>query len=198
VPIDPGVDFAFFPSQVLSDPVGGKFPGSPFLADCAFGDGKYCGYLACGENFVRAAERSRPWRGPVARRPLAGPRCATFCARPVVRPFGCVRAFTCRRAREKREGTNPGTITHGDHSPGSLSAPPSPADLDGPARVGVLPQVPVQFGALPSGNVLPWGAQPEEIRGPHARAEGGCRSRAVSKVRRKSGILHDSGGQNRT
>jgi hypothetical protein len=43
-----------------------------------------------------------------------------------------------------------------DHSrrplSGSLRAPPSPADLDGPARVGVLPQMPVKLGALPSGN----------------------------------------------
>ena len=32
VAIDPGIDFAFFPSQVLADSVGGQFPVSPFLA----------------------------------------------------------------------------------------------------------------------------------------------------------------------
>jgi hypothetical protein len=48
VAVDPGVDLAFFPSQVLSDPVGGQFPVSPFLADGAFGDRQYCGNLARG------------------------------------------------------------------------------------------------------------------------------------------------------
>jgi len=40
----------------------------------------------------------------------------TFRARPIVRPVACVRAFTCRRAREGRDGTIGGTITHGDGS----------------------------------------------------------------------------------
>ena len=39
VPVNPGMDFAFFPSQVLADPVGGQVPFPPFLADGPFGDG---------------------------------------------------------------------------------------------------------------------------------------------------------------
>lgn len=48
VPVDPGMDFAFFPSQVLADPVGGQLPFPPFLADGALGDGQYRRYLAGG------------------------------------------------------------------------------------------------------------------------------------------------------
>ena len=46
---------------------------------------------------------------------------STLRVRPVVRPVVRVRAFTCRRAREGRDGTTLGTITHGDRSssPGS-------------------------------------------------------------------------------
>ena len=40
----------------------------------------------------------------------------TLRACPIVRPVGCVRTFTCRRAREGRDGTTGGTITHGDGS----------------------------------------------------------------------------------
>jgi len=61
VVVDPGVDFAFFPSQVLADPVGGQFPVPPFLADGALGNGQYRGYFAGGEHPVGAAERSRAW-----------------------------------------------------------------------------------------------------------------------------------------
>jgi len=61
VAVDPGVDFAFFPSQVLADPVGGQFPFSPFLADGALGNGQYRGYFAGGEHPVGPAERSRAW-----------------------------------------------------------------------------------------------------------------------------------------
>jgi hypothetical protein len=47
-----------------------------------------------------------------------GLRCggATLRARPIVRPVACVRAFTRRCARERRDGTTTGTITHGDGS----------------------------------------------------------------------------------
>ena len=48
VPVDPGMDFAFFPSQVLADPIGGQLPFLPFLADSALGDGQYYRYLAGG------------------------------------------------------------------------------------------------------------------------------------------------------
>ena len=84
--------------------------------------------------------------------PRAGcARCVTFRARPIVRPVGCVRAFTCRRAREGRDGTTAGrslTVT----VLGGPRAPASPADLDCAARFGVLPQMPVKLRALPSGN----------------------------------------------
>jgi hypothetical protein len=41
----------------------------------------------------------------------------TLRACPIVRPMVCVRAFTCRRVRGRRDGTTSGTITHGDGSP---------------------------------------------------------------------------------
>ena len=62
VAVDPGVDFAFFPSQVLADPVGGQFPFPPFLADSTLGNGQYRGYFAGGQHPVGAAERSRARR----------------------------------------------------------------------------------------------------------------------------------------
>jgi hypothetical protein len=40
----------------------------------------------------------------------------TFRACLIVRPIACVRACTCRPAREGRDGTTCGTITHGDGS----------------------------------------------------------------------------------
>jgi hypothetical protein len=43
-----------------------------------------------------------------------------------------------------------GTITHGDGS-SVVSAPASPADLDGVSRFGVLPKVPVKLRAHSSG-----------------------------------------------
>ena len=48
VTVYPGVHFAFFPSQVLADPVGGQFPFPPFLADGSLGNGKYRGYFPSG------------------------------------------------------------------------------------------------------------------------------------------------------
>ncbi len=48
VPVDPRMDFAFFPSQVLADPVGGQFPVPPFLADGALRNRQYCRYLTSG------------------------------------------------------------------------------------------------------------------------------------------------------
>jgi hypothetical protein len=44
-------------------------------------------------------------------------RCVTSRACLIVCPVVCVRAFTCRRACERRDGTTCGTITHGDSSP---------------------------------------------------------------------------------
>lgn len=72
VPIDPRMDFAFFPSKVLADPVGGQFPVPPFLADGAFGDGQYCRYLSCGEHLIGATERSGalPYSFPIGVRLL--------------------------------------------------------------------------------------------------------------------------------
>lgn len=71
VAVDPGVDFAFFPSQVLAYPVGGQFPVPPFLPYGSLGHGKNRSYLPCGEHSVGAAERSRPWSASPARRVLA-------------------------------------------------------------------------------------------------------------------------------
>ena len=59
VPVDPCVEFAFFPSQVLANPVGAHIPFPPIFPDGALRDGKYRGYLACRQHPVRAAEGSR-------------------------------------------------------------------------------------------------------------------------------------------
>src|SRR5450755_1054588 len=113
VPVDPSIDFAFFPSQVLADTVGGQFPVPPFLPDGALGHRQNCCDLARGEHLVGAAERSRSRSACAARRLLTASRCGTLRVRPVVRPVGCVRGFTCRRVRGGRDGTIGGTITHG-------------------------------------------------------------------------------------
>jgi len=63
----------------------------------------------------------------------------------------CTRVYVQTRARGTGRDDQ-----RDDHSqrplPGGLPAPAPPADLDGAARFGVLPQVPVQLRALPSGN----------------------------------------------
>jgi hypothetical protein len=58
------------------------------------------------------------------RRLLTTPRCATLRVRLIVRPVGCVRAFTCRRARGGTGRSLTVTIL------GGARAPMSPADLD--------------------------------------------------------------------
>ena len=44
--VDPCVYVAFFPSQVLADPVSRQSPFAPFVANGAFGNGQDCGYVA--------------------------------------------------------------------------------------------------------------------------------------------------------
>jgi hypothetical protein len=70
VPVDPGIYFAFFPSQVLTDPVSGEFPFPPFLADGTFRHREYCGYLARRQHPVRTAEGTHAG----LRAPLVGDR----------------------------------------------------------------------------------------------------------------------------
>ena len=76
----------------------------------------------------------------------------TFRARLVVRPVACVRAFTCRRACERRDGTTGRTITHGDGS-SVIRARQRPrlTRMARPASARLL-KVPVKLRALPSGN----------------------------------------------
>jgi hypothetical protein len=45
-------DFAFPPTQVLADAVGGQLPFAPAFADGALGHAENCGYLAGGQQAV--------------------------------------------------------------------------------------------------------------------------------------------------
>ena len=88
----------------------------------------------------------------------------------------CLRSrVSCRRAREGRDGTTGGTITHGDGSPVPSRAPASPAHLDGAPRLAVLSQVPVELGALPSGHAHEFA----DFRSPQ---QGPRRVRAIARL----------------
>jgi hypothetical protein len=138
--VNPSVHVSLPPSQVLAYPVGRKSPHPPFITDGALRDGQYLRNVSCRQQSVRTAESPSAWlcarptsahlasfvvTGCCLRRVLTSPQprrlirraWVTLCVRPIVRPVGCVRAFTCRRAREGRDGTISGTITHSDHSP---------------------------------------------------------------------------------
>src|ERR1019366_1120549 len=113
VPVNPSIDFAFFPSQVLADTVGGQFPVPPFLPDGALGHRQNCCDLARGEHLVGAAERSRSRSACAARRLLDGvPVRHAACSSRCPSRWLCTRVYVQTRARG-RDGTIGGTITHG-------------------------------------------------------------------------------------
>ena len=114
----------------------GKSPFPPFVAHRAFRYGQDRGHVARRQH-------------PVGEGARAG-YCAMLRARPIVRPLARVRAFTCRRAREGRDGTTGGRSL-------MVAAPRSSACASVPGwpgwrvRFGVLPEVPVKLRALSSG-----------------------------------------------
>jgi hypothetical protein len=54
--VNPRVHVAFFPPQVLADPVSGQSPVTPFLANGAFRNGQNGGYIACRKHTVGTAQ----------------------------------------------------------------------------------------------------------------------------------------------
>ena len=80
--------------------------------------------------------------------------CRAGMARSVLVPSSVPSSVYARLradARERRDGTTGGTITHGDHSPGAC-APALPEDLDNAARVVIPLQVPLKLRELPACN----------------------------------------------